>query len=169
MTQDPQTATLEGLTGTWHNFRHSGTITGNIFELKPHEVVIGTSEVKDQGLPTYEEVEALVNKLEYERTHTGNLIFDRQFDIKTTGSFAVNMRKLVDGVKDNYGVGVKSTDGPKFMEMNLTKVKPTFTKVVLHGFQIDDATIQIRNGDELTTPVIAEEKVKEFSKTFILT
>ena len=168
MEQDPQTVTLEGLSGAWHNFRHGGTITGNTFELKPHEVVIGTSEVKDQGLPSYQEVEALVQKLEYERTHTGSLLFERQFDIKTTGSFAVNMRKLVDGVKDNLGVGVKQTEEPKFMEMNLTKVNPTFTKVVVHGFQIDDMSIQLKNGEELTNPVIAEEKVEEFSKTFVL-
>ncbi len=168
MEQDPQSVTLEGLTGTWHNFRHSGTITGNSFELKPHEVVIGTSEIKDEGLPTYQEVEALVQKLEYERTHTGNLIFERQFDIGVTGSFAVALRKLVDGVKDNFGVGVKKTEEPKFMEMNLTKVKPTFSKVAVHGFQIDDMTIQIRQGEELLTPAIVEEKVEEFSKTFIL-
>ena len=168
MEQDPQTVTLEGLSGTWYNFRHGGTITGNSFELKPHEVVIGTSEIKDAGLPTYQEVEALVQKLEYERTHTGNLIFERQFDIKVTGSFAVTLRKLVDGVKDNFAVGVKKTEEPKFMELNLTKVKPTFSKVVVHGFQIDDMSIQVKNGEELTTPSIAEEKVEEFSKTFIL-
>lgn len=168
MEQDPQTVTLEDLSGTWYNFRHGGTITGNTFELKPHEVVIGTSEIKDEGLSTYQEVEALVQKLEYERTHTGNLIFERQFDIKTTGSFSVDMRKLVDGVRDNFALGVSKTEEPKFMEMNLTKVKPTFTKVVVHGFQIDDTSIQVKNGEELTIPAIAEEKVEEFSKTFIL-
>lgn len=168
MTQDPQTATLEGLTGTWHNFRHSGTVTGNTFELKPHQVVIGTSEIKDEGLPTYEEVEALVQKLEYERTHTGNLLFERQFDIPVTGTFAVNLRKLVDGVKDNFGVGMSKTEEPKFVELNLTKVKPTFSKVVVHGYQIDDMTVQVKNGEELTTPAIVEEQVEEFSKTFIL-
>ena len=168
MEQDPQNVTLEGLNGTWYNFRHGGTITGNTFELKPHEVVIGTSEIKDEGLPTYAEVEALVQKLEYERTHTGNLLFERQFDIGVTGSFGFTLRKLVDGVKDNFAVGVKATEEPKFAELNLTKVKPTFTKVAVHGYQIDDMTIQIRNGEELVTPAIVEEKVEEFSKTFIL-
>ncbi|MBR5021951.1 MAG: hypothetical protein IKY18_01940 [Oscillospiraceae bacterium] len=168
MEQDPQTVTLEGISGTWYNFRHGGTITGNTFELKPHEVVIGTSEIKDEGLPTYQEVEALVQKLEYERTHTGNLIFERRFDIGVTGSFTADFRKLVDGVKDNLGGSVHKTEKPKFLEMNLTKVKPTFTKVVVHGFQIDDMSIQVKNGEELTTPAIAEEKIEEFSKTFIL-
>ena len=110
----------------------------------------------------------MVQKLEYERTHTGNLLFERQFDIKVTGTFAVGLRKLVDGVKDNHGADMKKTEEPKFVELNLTKVKPTFTKVAVHGFQIDDMTIQIKNGEELTTPAIIEEKVEEFSKTFIL-
>ena len=168
MTQDPQTATLEGLTGTWHNFRHGGTITGNSFELPPFEVVIGTTEVKDEGLPTYQETVAKIAECEYARTHTGNLLFERQFDIKVTGSSAVGLRKLVDGVKDNWGAGMKATEEPKFVELDLTKVKPTFTKVAVHGFQIDDMTIQIRKGEELITPAIVEEKVEEFSKTLIL-
>ena len=29
-------------------------------------------------------------------------------------------------------------------------------------------TIQVRNGEELTVPAIVEEKIEEFSKTFIL-
>ena len=165
MEQDPQSATLEGLTGTWYNFRHGGTITGNSFELKPHQVVIGTSQIKDEGLSTYQEVEALVRKLEYERTHTGSLIFERQFDIPVTATFAVGLRKLVDGVKDNLGAGMKATEEPKFVELNLTKVKPTFTKVAVHGFQIDDMTVQVKNGEAYTTPAIVEEKVEEFSKT----
>jgi len=168
MTQDPQYATLEGLTGTWHNFRHGGTIAGNSFELAPLEVVIGTSEVKDAGLPTYQEVVAKIAEMEYARTHTGNLLFERQFDIKVTSTFAVGLRKLVDGVKDNWGAEMKKTEEPKFVELNLTQVKPIFSKVVVHGFQIDDMTIQVRNGEELTTPAIVEEKVEEFSKTILL-
>lgn len=168
MSQDPQSATLDGLSGTWYNFRHGGTITGNSFELKPHQVVIGTSEIKDAGLPTYQEVEALVKELEYARTHTGNLLFERQFDIKATGTFSVMLRKLVDGVKDNWAAEMKATEEPKFVELDLTKVDPTFSKVVVHGFQIDDMTIQVRKGEGLIVPAIAEEKVEEFSKTFIL-
>jgi len=63
---------------------------------------------------------------------------------------------------------MKKTEEPKFVELNLTQVKPTFSKVVVHGFQIDDMTIQVRNGEELTTPAIVEEKVEEFSKTILL-
>ena len=103
MTQDPQKVTIESLSGTWYNFRHNGTITGNYFELQPHEVVIGTSKVRGADLPTYQETFALVEKLEYERTHTGNLLFRRFADIKLTssGSKHICRHKLFDGVADN--------------------------------------------------------------------
>ena len=64
LVDEPQSVTLDGISGTWYNFRHDSAITGNHFELKPYEVVIGTSKVRDAGLPTYQETAALVDKLE---------------------------------------------------------------------------------------------------------
>jgi len=166
-TQKPQTVTLENISGTWHEFRHGRTITGNTFELKPLEVLVGTSEVKDADLPTYQEVAALVDKLEYQRTHRGNLLFDRDADIAITASAPTSKYKLFDGMVDNHA-WAQAGDMEKFMELDLTKVKPTFNKVVIGGWHIDDMTIQVRNGGELTAPAIAEVKTEEFSTTFIL-
>ena len=168
MTQDPQKVTIESLSGTWYNFRHNGTITGNHFELQPHEVVIGTSKVRGADLPTYQETFALVEKLEYERTHGGSLLFERDGDLTFTATVSVGGgRKLFDGVKDNYAWECTKKEA-KFLEVGLQKVKPTFSKVVIHGFQIDDMTIKVRNGEELSTPAIAEVKTEEFSTTFML-
>lgn len=169
MVGTPQHVTLDGISGTWYHFRHDETITGNSFDLAPFEVVIGTSKVKDTGLPTYQETVEKIAEGEYARTHTGSLLFDRYRDLPIAASCKISgARKLFDGVKDNWAAEMKSSETPKFLEMDLTKVKPTFTKVVVHGFQIDDTTIQIKDGEELITPAIAEEKVEEFSKTFIL-
>ena len=101
-----QTVTLEGVSGTWYNFRHNGTFTGNTFNLKPFEVLIGTSEVKDAGYPTYEETEALIDKLEYAPTHRGSVLFDRRGDMEITTSYAYNFYhyKVFDGMTDNYAV-----------------------------------------------------------------
>lgn len=165
--QEPQSITVEGLTGKWHNFRHSGTITGNTFALKPLEVVIGTSHIKDAGLPTYQETAELIDKLEYDRTHGGSLLFGRYRDLEIKAVTPASGYKLFDGVRDNLGWNCAGREG-NFFEINLSKVKPTFTRIVVHGFQIDDMTIQVKNGEELSTPAIAEEKVEEFSKTFIL-
>jgi len=168
MTQDPQEVTLDAITGTWHNFRHGGTVSGSVFALKPHEVVIGTTEVRDAGLPTYEEVVELIAKLEYQRTHRGNLLFDRHTDVSITATSAVGLGlKLFDGVRDNYGWAC-NTDSEKFMELNLTKVNPTFTKVAVYGYQIDDMRIRIKNGEELKAPDVADVKTEEYAKIFTL-
>lgn len=166
-TQEAQQVTLEGISGTWHHFRHGEMITGNSFELKPLEVFIGTSKVRDAGLPTYQESAALVDKLEYERTHTGNLLFARHKDIDITATVAASSRKLFDGTRDNLGWTCVVKDG-KFFEMDLTKIKPAISKVVVHGFQIDDMEIKVRVGEELTVPAILEKKTEEFTTTFIL-
>lgn len=166
MTQDPQSATLEGLTGEWHNFRHGGTVTGNSFELKPFEVFIGTSKVKDADLPAYDEVVDLIEKMEYERTHRGSLLFGRNRELTFTATTSAGIaRKLFDGVRDNYAWECRKDD--KFFEIGLQKVKPTFTKLIVYGFQIDDMTVKVRNGEDLSVPAIAEVKTEEFATTFI--
>ena len=166
LTGETLSITLDEISGTWYNFRRSGMITGNSFELKPFEVVVGTSKVMDEGLPTYEETVALVNKLEYERTHGGSLLFDRYLDIKNVATGRHCSHKLFDGVKDNWACAFG--EGEKSLELDLTVVKPTFTKVVISGFQIDDMQIKVRKGEELSVPAIKEKITEEFSTTFIL-
>ena len=165
-TQEPQSVTLEGISGQWYNFRHGGMLSGNHFALKPLEVVIGTSKVRDAGLPTYQETAALVDKLEYERTHSGSLLFARHRDIGITATVATNGYKLFDGTRDNLGWTCVAKEG-KFFEMDLTKIKPTISKLVVYGFQIDDMALKVRVGGELSVPVIKETKNEQFSKTFL--
>ncbi len=162
----PQRVTVENLSGEWYNFRHEGMITGNTFDLKPFEVVIGTSKKRDAGLPTYEEVAALVDKLEYERTHRRNLLFDRQQDIEFSTSGVVRPHKLFDGVRDNYAWSCNF--GDKFLELDLTKVKPTFNTVIVYGYNIEDMTLQVRNNDELSVPAMDVAQTDEYAITFTM-
>lgn len=166
LVDEPVSVTLDGISGTWHNFRHGGTITHNSFELKPYEVVIGTSKVRDAGLPTYQETAALVDKLEYERTHTGSLLFDRQGDMLINGAVGNGRYKLFDGIYDMHGWECNGQG--KYLELDVTKFKPTVSKVVVHGFQIDDMELKVRVGGELTAPAIKEIKDEQFSKTYFL-
>ena len=167
-TQEPQTITRNELTGTWHHFRHNETITGPTYEMKPVEVIIGTSKVMDAGMPTYQETAQLIDKLEYERTHSGNLLFERQKDVILTTSGTKDWySKIFDGIRDNYAWSQVS-DGDKFYEVDISKIKPAFNKVVISGYHIDDMELKVRNGDELTVPAIAEVQAEEFSTTFIL-
>ena len=162
---EPQSITLDGISGTWHHFRHGGTITNNTFELKPYEVVIGTSKIRDTGLPTYQETAALIDNLEYQRTHNGNVFFDRQGEMSINGSNGNGRYKLFDGIPDNYAWECNGEG--KYFEMDITKFRPTFSKVVVHGFQIDDMELKVRNNGELTLPAVKEVKNERFSKTYI--
>ena len=167
LTNKAQTVTLEGISGTWHEFRHNRTVSGNTFRLQPLEVLIGTSEIKDAGLPTYQETAELIDKLEAERCGSKSLLFEKNHSVKLTSSGSIGWaRKLFDGVSDNLG-WTQVGDMEKFIELDLTKVKPTFTKVVVNGWHIEDAKLIFKNGEE-QAEAAAETQSTEFSKTFIL-
>ena len=168
--QEPQTITLEGISGTWHYFRHNSTLTGNTFTLKPLEVMIGTSEVKDAGLPTYEETIALVDKLEAERVAGCSKLVALRHDIACTkkGVSLFAKYKLFDGVRNNLGMRVDK-QGERFCELDLTKVKVDFSKVVVSGWNMKaNVALKIRNGEELTSPEFAEIRATETGITFTL-
>jgi len=168
-TQNPQTVTVDGVSGTWYEFRHNRTFTGNTFTLKPLEVLVGTNVVKDTGLPTYQEVAALVDELEYARTHGGSLLFARENDITVTSAgMSVSKYKLLDGVRENLAIEVPRS-GERFFELDLTKVKPSFNKVVVSGWNLKtNVALKVSVGGELVAPEIAEVKAEELSITFLL-
>ena len=170
MTGEPQEVTLDGISGTWHEFRHDRTFSGNTFKLKPLEVLIGTSAVMDEGIPTQAETAAMMEKLEAERVSGGSKLFERQSEIKVTSSSAVSwVRKIFDGVRDSWAWEDYGDKEEKFYELDLSRAKPSFSKVVISGWHIEDAKLKIRCGsDELIDAPVAEEKTEEFSKTFLL-
>jgi len=166
MTNAPKSVTLDNLSGKWLEFRGERTFEGNSFELKPFEVIIGTSTKKDAGLPTYAETEALVDKLEYERTHRGSVLFDRWRDVTVTASSSTSKYKLFDGVIDNLGWDQVSGDD-KFYEVEFTGFRPEFSKYVVYGWNLEGTELKVRNGGELSVPEIAEKIEEEFCTTFI--
>jgi len=168
MSGEPQTVTLDGISGTWYNFRHGGTITGNTFELAPLEVLIGTTQVKDEGLPTYRETVDKIAEGEFARTHGGSLLFNRYWELTIRASSpAGGARKLFDGVKDNYAFELKDGEGERFLEVAMNKVPLTASKLVVHGFQIDDMQLKVRHNGELSVPAIKEVQDAQYAKTYI--
>ncbi|MBQ3529385.1 MAG: hypothetical protein IJA47_02705 [Oscillospiraceae bacterium] len=168
--QQPQTITLDGISGTWHYFRHGSTLTGNTFTLQPLEVMIGTSQVKDADLPTYEETVALVEKLEAQRVAGCSKLVPLRHDIAGTkmgvGMFAKH--KLFDGVRNNLGMRVDK-QGERFCELDFTKVKVEFSKVVISGWNMKaNVALKIKNGEEWTSPAFTEIKATETDITYIL-
>ena len=174
MTNDPQQVTLDGISGTWYGFRMNSQITGNTFALKPLEVLIGTTAVKDEGLSTFDEALAVVEKAESERKQNRSLLFERFDDLEISQyPSALSIwettwnRRLFDGVRDNYA-WMNKIPGEKYLELNLTKVQPHFNKVLISGYNVADMEIWVRNNGELSMPEIVEVKTEEFSTTFLL-
>ena len=169
--QEPQTVTLEGLSGTWHSFCHDEMITGNTFELKPLETVIGTSKVKDTGLLSYAETAAIINKLENERISGGSLLFERTADIEVTAVSDNTMRlakyRLFDGTYDNLGVRLVGENGSS-LELDISKVAPKFNKVVIHGDNLDGMKLLAGSGDALNELPVADKKIEKYCTTFLL-
>ena len=165
--QKNQTITLNELSGIWHHFRHNETLTGPIFSLKPFGVLVGTNVVKDAGYPTYQEIAALVEKQEAARKSNQSLLFERQSEISATASAGVTwLGKLFDGVKDNYSWSQKKGND-KFYEIDISKIKPTFQKAVISGYNLDALEIKVKIGECYIAP-IAQTQAAEFSKTFLL-
>jgi hypothetical protein len=169
---EPQTVTVDGISGEWYHFRHGGMITGNTFDLKPLEVVIGTSTVKDAGLPTYQETIALVEKLEAERVAGCSKLVPlwRKFGFTTQGLDLLNRLKLFDGVRENLGF-IARKNGERFIELDFAKVELSFNKVVISGWEVNDQNVvlKFRNNGELEEAAIDHIEHKEHSVAFYLT
>jgi len=167
MTAKTQNITLEGIDGKWFNFRHNTTFTGNTFELKPFEVLIGTRLQKDRNMPTYQQTKAMIDRMENERKSNKNFLFEQERNVQIiTQAGNWTKHKLFDGVRDNLACELRGKD--LFVELNLTKIKPAFNKIVVSGWHLEDAQIKIRTGEELITVEPAEVQNEEFSATFTL-
>jgi hypothetical protein len=167
--QTPLTVTVDGLTGTWHEFRGNRTFTGNTFELKPLETIVATNAPKGTDLPTYAEVDALINDLEYKRTHRGSLLHDCAMQIKITssGTSGFTKRKLFDGMPDNLACWIRESEN-NFVQLDLTQVMPTFSKIVIGGWKLETMKLLVKIGEDWVEPAATEVTNEEFSKTYIL-
>ena len=164
--QEEQTVTVDGLSGEWYNFRHEGMLTGNTFTLKPVEVLIGTSTKKDEGLSTYDETTALIDRLEAARVAGCSKLVPIRHSIDVSGGLAVRHR-LLDGVRDNLAGSIGSKGG--FVELDLSKVKVSFKKVVVSGWNLKEhMALKVKIGDEFVAPEIAELTEEKLSTTYIL-
>jgi len=111
------------------------TVTVDFKNLKVALDVTGDYAAK---LPSYEETAALVDRLEHERTHTGNLLFGKWQKMtiggtaKTMSPTSIRLYKLVDGIRNVHG-GVLRSNEENVLEVGLSELKPKFSKVAIWG------------------------------------
>ena len=164
--ETPQSVTVPGIEGTWCNFRRASDITTNTFDLIPFEVIIGTTKDRSGDLPTYQQMKAISENHDYKRTHCKSLLYERTGDIGIKASCGSrSFYKLFDGVLDDLGFE-DFNKHPRFIELNLSKVAPTFRTVSVTGWHIDGMTVTLKKGDAVLEPAVVEHTAEEFKQAF---
>ena len=108
-------------------------------------------------LPSYEETAALVDRLEYERTHTGSLLFGKWQKMtlggtaKTMSPTSIRLYKLVDGIRNVHG-GVLRSKGENVLEVGLSELKPMFSKAAIWG-NMKKAKLVVKTGGVWQDPI----------------
>ena len=165
--QEPQTVTVEGLSGEWKYFRHDGKLSGNTFTLKPLEVMIGTNTVKDAGLPTYEEVTAECDRLEAERVAGCSKLVPLRHNITLSGTVGVAKYKLFNGVRRDSLAGIIRKDGERYLVADLSKVEVSCDRIVVSGWKLNgNNTVKVKLGGEFVLPEGTEVKEEGLSTIY---
>ena len=77
-------------------------------------------------------------------------------------------RKLFDGVLDDYAVGLMDNTEVKFVELNVSKINPTFHKIMIHGWHTAGVKLLTGKEGELTEIAAVEEVNGEYCTTLDL-
>ena len=135
----------KGLEGRkWRPFRGQRAKGG---VLEPYEVVVGTTDVRDEGLETYAETKALVDKLEYERTHRDNQMLEKYLELGVASSNARGgFYKLVDGTRDVIGWSAKAKD--PWIEFSFADRPARFSRLIVYGSGLANMKVSVRKGGE---------------------
>ena len=128
----------------WRPFRGQRAKGG---VLEPYEVVVGTTDVRDEGLETYAEAKAVVDKQEHERTHRDNQMLEKYLEL---GFAASNGRsgfyKLVDGTRDV--IGWYARDKNPWVEFSFAGKPARFSRLRVYGSGLANMKVSIRKGGE---------------------
>ncbi|MBR6373669.1 MAG: hypothetical protein IKS20_10845 [Victivallales bacterium] len=142
-TSTEQLVHIKGQSGKYLECRGNRSFNGISFTLKPHEVIVGTTKKRDEGLPTYQQVQAKIDRLEEQRLAKPNLLIGHDDDFKVTASRDIPFGfKLFDGVRDVYAYD-DSWGQSRFVDFSFTrKFIPSFTSISIYGKNIEDAIVK---------------------------
>lgn len=152
-TAKSRTVAVPGLAGTFREFRGDRTFTPSDasrgFAMRPFEVLVGTTDRRGEGLPTYAETSALVDRMEHERTHRDNQLLEKYADVGFASSGASRVfYKLIDGVRDMYAWGESAPANGAYVEFSFPDKPIRFSRVRVYGSGIDGMGVSIRKGGE---------------------
>ena len=159
-------ASLKNLKGSFVEFRGSRKFNSFDFELKPLEVVIGTSRKMDEGLKSREQVAAEIDRAENARKNRGNILFERHREVEVSASKATGSPyKMFDGITDVVAFS-QLWGKERFYEISFPKFVPEFTKVRIYGHNLGDVTVKIRKRGEWLTLKPDQVEKGEFMRSY---
>ena len=157
--------------GQWTAFRGSGALDGTTaLSLEAYESAVFTSEKMDEGLTSYAEASAEVDKLEAERLGRDNQLMALYDEIEVTSSQSVDMnesakREMFDGTR-NVLAWISPWGKDKYYEISFTKRIPYFKELLVFGYNIDGFKVKIRDGGEWRELKPAKVEQTEFSRKY---
>lgn len=165
-----RTVDLE-LPGFFREFRGSRTWSGTTtLAMKPHEVILGTTEKRDAGLESQMDFRARIDSLEYERTHRDNQLFGRERAIQLGSCSPMTVLfntgyKLYDGVRDVYAWSTgKATDC--YLELTFTDRAVVFRTLKLYGDGLEGVKVKIGKLRKWVEPAPVRTRREEFAVSF---
>ena len=173
-TQEPISADVPGLSGTYREFRGRRVFRNpRSFRLAPHESLVACERARDKGLRTLAEVRREIEEFERARTQRDNQLLGRHEDIDIVtstgrrGAWWDDAVKVFDGTLDVVAWR-EGWNKDKFFEMAFPKFIPQFSAVSLYGRNIEGYGIKIRDGGEwkVLEPVSTEKSGDRLSYRF---
>lgn len=155
-----------------YNFRESGKteVDGGRVKLKlaPMEVRIFTAQKMDDKLITLEQLKQNIAAKEKALAKPGNILFKRGRDIefafsKSLDTASTTQDTITDGVIDLYSwresPGYKGTP---FFEMQFPSFVPKFSRIVIHGQNLDGTLVKIWKAGEWKTLTPVDVKTGKY-------
>ena len=165
-TKDAVRAKLPGVTGKFREFRGPRTFAfgAGDLALKPFEVVVATTDVRDAGLESFAAMAKRAAEGEAERLSHDSQIMERHDEVVLTSNFGETaggkLYKLIDGSRDMFACASVWRADP-FVEMEFPRKVPTFERIRVYGFGLDNMQVEVRRAGEwmkLTPKSVRTEK-----------
>lgn len=157
----PQRVAVKGLDGSFVEFRGDRTFDlSSPLSLNPLETIVATRKPCSEGLKTYAEVDADIEASERERLGRDNQLLGKERQIEVSSSHTVSTCwSLVDGNRDLLGWLENKPNG--FYEMAFPKFTPEFSRIAVHGYNLDGMKVKVRRlGAWEELKPVNEKKVK---------
>jgi hypothetical protein len=118
--------------------------------LSPYEVVVGTTDGRGEGLPTYAETLAIVEAAEAERTGRDNQLLGKERSLGFASSNGkTRFYKLVDGTRDVLGWSAKEKE--PWVEFSFAEGPVSFSRLRVYGSGLENMAVSIRRDGEWKT------------------